>query len=141
LRDEWVKDDWAYQSRRLETEAGPVTTRTYIRNWIYESGSVAAAQVTSTYSATYHEGSPARTYVDANERVVAVPASGPSYSCDQPTSASNFTRQDQAIGSSTEPFDGPPSGTRQIETFRRTENGTYNWTERSGATCYAKTQV
>ncbi len=42
---------------------------------------------------------------------------------------------------STEPFGGPPSGIRRIELWERTEDGTYNWTDRSGATCYVKSQV
>ena len=140
LQDGWVNTDWHYQSRELFSEKQPETTRSYDRNWVYKSGSVDAATVLSSYGATYHAGSAGYTYLDANENVVTVPATPPSYSCDGSTPASTFTRRDKKLGTATEDFVGPPAGTRKIETYERTEDGTYNWTERSGTTCYVKSQ-
>ena len=141
LEDGWVNTEWNYQSRELFKELGPLTTRSYDRNWTVKSGSVAAAKVLSSYAATYHAGTAAYTYVDANERVVTVPAKAASYTCDGTTPASTFTRTDKKIATSTEPFAGPPAGTRKIETYERTEDKTYNWTERSGTTCNVKSQT
>jgi len=141
LEDGWVNTDWSYQSRELFQELGPLTTRVYDRNWTLKSGSVSAGRILSSYPATYHAGSPAYTYVDGNEQVVSVPARAASYSCDGATPASTFTRTDRKIGTATEPFPGPPSGTRKIDTYERTEDKTYNWTERSGTTCNVKSQT
>jgi len=141
LEDGWVNTEWNYQSRQIHKELGPLTTRTYDRNWVYQSGSVSAATVLSSYAATYQPGTAAYTYIDANEKVVTVPAKPASYSCGGSTPAGTFTRTDKKIGTTTEPFPGPPSGTRKIETYERTENGVNNWTERSGATCYVKSQT
>ena len=141
LQDGWINTAWNYQSREVVVELGPLTTRSYDRNWVYKSGSVDAATVLSTYPATYHPATAGYTYVDANERVVTVPAQPARYTCDQPNAASTFTRVDRKLSTATEPFAGPPSGTRKIETYERTENGTYNWTDRSGSTCYKKSQV
>ena len=141
LQDAWVNEDWHYQSRELFRETGPETTRSYDRNWQFKSGSIGAATVTSSYSATYHEGTAGYTYVDGNENVITVPARPAYYTCDGATPASTFTRTDKKIGTANEPFAGPPSGTRKIETYERTEDKTYNWTERSGTTCYVKSQT
>nr|WP_166175655.1 Tad domain-containing protein [Altererythrobacter segetis] len=141
LRDDWVNTTWKYQSRERFKELGPLTTTTYVRNWIYKSGSVGAASVLSSYAATYHPGSAGYTYVDANEKVVTVPPKAAYYTCDQATPAGSYTAQDQKLSTATEPFAGPPSGTRKIDRYQRTENGTNKWTSRSGATCsvYAQT--
>jgi Flp pilus assembly protein TadG len=141
LQDAWVNNEWHYQSREMFSEKQPETTRSYDRNWTYKSGSIAAATVTSTYPGTYHAGTAGYTYVDANENVVTVPARAAYYSCDRATPASTFTRNDRKIGTATEPFAGPPTGTRKIETYERTEDKTYNWTELSGGTCYVKSQT
>lgn len=141
LKDEWVNTTWKYQSREQFTDTGPLTTTTYVRNWLYKSGSVGAASTVSSYPATFHPGSAGYTFVDANEKLVTVPPKAASYSCDQPTPAGTYTAQDQKLSTTTEPFAGPPSGTRKIELYQRTENGTYKWTSRSGTTCtvYAQT--
>ena len=140
LKDGWVNTQWQYQSRELIKELGPLTTTTYDRNWTYKSGSVAAASNLSNYPATYHGPTAGYTYIDANEKVVTVPPKPAWYSCDGSTPASSFNRTDKKIATDTEPFAGPPTGTRRIETYERTEDGTYNWTERSGSTCYVKSQ-
>jgi hypothetical protein len=141
LADDWVNTNWNYQSRVMVTQPGPLTTRSYDRNWLYKSGSVNAAVVLSSYAATYHPGTPGSSYIDANERVVIVPATAASYTCDGSTPGSTFTRVDVKLSSSTEPFPGPPTGVRKIDLYQRTENGVYNWTGRSGTTCYVYSQT
>jgi Flp pilus assembly protein TadG len=140
LTDAWVNTEWFYQTRELFNELGPPTTRSYDRNWVYKSGSVDPAKVINSYPATYHAGTPGYSYVDANEKVVVVPPKAASYTCDGATPASDFTRTDKKLSTTTEPFAGPPSGTRKIELIERTEDKTYNWTERSGTTCNVKSQ-
>lgn len=141
LEDAWVNTTWKYQSREPFKDTGPETTTSYARNWTYKSGSIDAAKTLSSYPATFHAGSPGYTYVDANEKVVTVPPRADYYTCDGSTPAGTFTRKDKKLGAATEPFAGPPKGTRKIETYERTENGTYNWTGRSGSTCYVYSQT
>ena len=141
LQDAWVNTAWKYQSREQFKETGPRTTTSYARNWLFKSGSIDATTTLSSYPATYHAGTAGYTYVDANEKVVTVPATAASYSCDQGTPAGNYTSNDTKLSTTTEPFAGPPSGTRKIDLYQRTQNGTYKWTGRSGSTCtvYAQT--
>jgi hypothetical protein len=141
LADARVNTDWQYQSRELVVELGPLTTRTYDRNWAYRSGSVGSVTIIDSYPATYHAGSPGYTYVDANERVVTVPPTSPSYTCDRPNPSGSFTRTDRKTGSSTEPFAGPPSGVRTIDYMERTEDGLAYSTARSGSTCNVRSQT
>ena len=140
LKDAWVNTTWKYQSREKTTEAGPQTTTSFVRNWTYKSGSVDAASMLSSYPATYHPGTAGYTYTDANEKVVTVPPKAAYYTCDQPTPGDSYTVQDQKLSTATEPFAGPPSGTRKIETYKRTEDGTRKWTGRSGSTCIVYAQ-
>ena len=142
LQDGWVNTRWHYQSREFHNQpVGPVTTRTYERNWAYKSGTRDSAVTTSSYVATLHPGSPGRTYIDSNERVVTIPATPPSYTCDRPTPAGSYRSTEKKSGNSNEEFAGPPRGERKIEFYERTENGTRTWTERSGTTCYVKSQT
>jgi hypothetical protein len=141
LDDAWVNTTWKYQSREPFKETGPVTTTTYDRNWTYKSGSIDAASVLSSYPGTYHAATAGYTYTDANEKVVTVPPKAAYYTCDQPTPPGTYQAQDQKLGTATEPFAGPPSGTRKIETYQRTENGTKNWTAGSGSTCTVHAQT
>src|SRR4029079_3960732 len=75
------------------------------------------------------------------EQIVTVPAKAAYYSCDTPTPGGDYSQVDKKIGTATEPFAGPPTGTRKIETYERTQNGTYKWTSLSGSTCTVYSQV
>jgi Flp pilus assembly protein TadG len=141
LSDDWVNTTWHYQSRDVFKDTGPLTTTSYARNWIYKSGSIGAATVLSSYAATYHAATEASTYVDSNEHLVTVPAKAAYYTCDGSTPAGDYTSQDVKLSTTTEPFAGPPSGTRKIETYQRTQNGTYKWTSLSGSTCKVNSQT
>jgi hypothetical protein len=141
LKDDWVNTTWHYQSREPFKDTGPLTTTSYARNWTFVSGSIGPATVLSTYAATYHAGTAGYTYVNQYEQVVTVPAKAAYYTCDGSTPSGDYTSQDKKLSTTTEPFAGPPSGTRKIETYQRTQNGTYNWTNLSGSTCNVNSQV
>jgi hypothetical protein len=141
LKDDWVNTTWHYQSREPFKDTGPLTTTSYARNWTFVSGSIGPATVLSTYAATYHTGTAGYTYVNQYEQVVTVPAKAAYYTCDGSTPSGGYTSQDKKLSTTTEPFAGPPSGTRKIETYQRTQNGTYNWTSLSGSTCSVNSQV
>jgi Flp pilus assembly protein TadG len=141
LQDSWVNTSLNYQSREQVKETGPLTTTSYARNWIYKSGSIGAATVLSTYSATYHAAVAGYTYTNAYEQVVTVPPKAAYYSCDKPTPAGDYSQVDKKLSTATEPFAGPPAGTRKIETYQRTQNGTNKWTGLSGSTCAVYSQL
>ena len=140
LSDDWVNTSWKYQSREQVQVKGPLTTTSYARNWVYKSGSIGAASVLSSYAATYHPATDGYTYVDSNEHLVTVPPKAAYYTCDRSTPAGNYSSQDVKLSSTTEPFPGPPTGTRKIDTYQRTQDGTYKWTSLSGSTCYVNSQ-
>lgn len=113
LLDDWVVDEWDYQSRKLLTETPSVGTHTY---WT-ASSPVSGTRDTlphSTYSASFSEMS--------------------GYYC--PTVPANtLTTTYQTMGTTTETVVGPPAGTRTIVTEQRTRNGTTYSVSVSGSTC------
>ncbi len=140
LKDSWVNTTWNYQTRDLVQEKGPLTTTSYARNWIYKSGSIGAANALSSYPATYHPAVAGYTYINSYEQVVSVPPKAAYYSCDKPTPSGDYSSVDKKLSTTTEPFVGPPSGTRKIDTYQRTQDGTYKWTSLSGSTCTVYSQ-
>lgn len=136
LEDDWVVDQWSYQSREADYSEKEITTRTYTRNWAYVSGSRTEWTTQSTYAATYHPGSGSETtYVDANENVVTVPAGSPYYTCDNPTPSNTYTWNSVVTATNDYPFTGPPAGTQTVEDRQSTENGELNRTILTGTTC------
>lgn len=136
LDDSWVVDEWAYQSRDRIVIGTEQSTRTYERSWAYVSGAKTENVVHSTYPATWHPGTPGGgTYVDENENVVVDPGTSGYYTCDTAPSPGDYTSTDVLVSTSTEPFAGPPVGTRTIQDRKRTRNGTSYWISRSGTTC------
>ncbi|WP_234032310.1 pilus assembly protein TadG-related protein [Parerythrobacter jejuensis] len=109
LKDEWVVDNWAYQSRE---DAGKTTVakgRTYTRNWAYVSGSRTDWIVDSRYEAT------------------EVPGSGDEeeYSCDQALPASTYSWSSSDDGKErTEVQTEPIKAVLKIQPKRSLENGT-----------------
>ena len=57
------------------------------------------------------------------------------YSCDTPEPDDTYTGNSVVISTTTEPYVGPPAGTRTIERRRLTENGDYFWTDLNTSTC------
>jgi len=139
LEDDWIVDSWHYQSRKpaeLGTQTG---TRTYTRNTVRKSGSKTAATQIDFYPATWHatsaqEGS---TTVDENENVIVTPgtAAGGYYTCDTPPPANTLRTTDVLLSSASEPFPGPPTGTRSIQYRQRTRDGESYSISRSGSQC------
>jgi hypothetical protein len=124
LEDDWVVSDWTYQSREdFGTEVGDVSDYTYNDNWVYISGS---NNTTSAWGglATYH------------------PASGESgadyWSCDMSPPASTYTANSVELSTVTEPYVGPPAGTKTTVHYRSTYNGDYFYIERVGVACLIK---
>ena len=113
LKDEWVVDDWTYQSRTLNPGGvgGGLFSYYSASSWV--SGS-RIASTASTYAAT-------------------VGALG-GFSCPV-RPASTLATTTALTGTVLEAVIGPPVGTRTIETYRRTRNGNTYSVSLSGSTC------
>lgn len=143
LQDDWVVDDWKYQSRERVAVSSNVTTHSYVANWTYVSGDWGGWNVVSTYAATLHPETtyynPGGTTIGPNETVVTTPAgwyTNPAYyTCDQSTPNDSLGENKTLLGTRTEPFAGPPAGTRTIESYRTIYNGTEYRTRLNGSTC------
>jgi Putative Flp pilus-assembly TadE/G-like len=125
LSDDWVVDNWTYQSREdYGTEpSGEVGEHTYTDNWTYISGTYAEA-TTGSYLATFN---PAGSETEAEHR-----------SCDTPPPAGTMNSVYTRLSTVDEPYSGPPAGTMTTKHFRRTSNGTYYWIELIGFNCVIK---
>lgn len=147
LKDEWVVQDWQYQSRERVLLSSTVGTHGYSRNHKYESGTWGSWTEVESYSATLHPEQsyydPGGTTVDENENVVTTEPGWRTqrayYTCDRPTPARTLTENKTKLGSSTEPFAGPPSGTRTIDTYRSVYNGNDYRTQLNGDVCRIST--
>ena len=120
LDDDWVVDEWTYQSRRQVVDKTVTTTRTYNTNWTAPTGS-ATTVVYQTYPATYHP--------PASETGSA------SYSCDTAPPAGSASTSTVLVSTTTEPVVGPPPGTRTIKHYRQVTDGVAYSVSRSGTTC------
>lgn len=111
LKDEWVVTDWSYQSRALDTGGANGTSLfAYYGPALYVSGTQ-----TFTTESTYAAGS-------GSNRCPTRPANA-------------LTSSAVKTASTTQTIVGPPAGTRTIETYRRTRNGTTYSVALSGSTC------
>ena len=121
LEDEWVVDDWTYQSREdYGSTPGELSSHTYDENWVEKSGTN-LYKLQGVYGATKHTA--------ANE-------SGSDYwSCDTAPPASTANTVYTLISSTSEPYPGPPAGTKTINHYRSVTNGVSYWVEQSGASC------
>ncbi len=139
LQDDWVVTNWKYQSRESVVTGTSNTTTTYTRNWAYVSGSKTGDQVVRTYAGTWHATSATQgsTTVGPNEQVTTTQgqAAGGYYTCDTAAPSNTYSSSDVLLSTATEPFPGPPTGTRTIEYRRKTENGSWYWVSLSGSTC------
>ena len=113
LLDDWVVDEWDYQSRELLTPNPTVGTHTF-----------------STYGALISGSN--NTTVDHTYDASRSRRGG--YNC--PTQPANtLTTSTQTMGTTTETVVGPPAGTRTIVTQRRTRNGATYSVSLDGTTC------
>lgn len=122
LQDDWVTDQWTYQSREVAGGSGTVVMRSNITNSITVSGTQTAWTDQSTYPAT-----------------IRTDVSGTTYQCDRPLPNNTKTRVETSLGTRTETATDP-DGIRTIETFRVDINGEEYRTLLSGQTCTVQMQ-
>ncbi|MFM5916993.1 MAG: pilus assembly protein TadG-related protein [Novosphingobium sp.] len=128
LKDDWVVNAWTYQSREnYGTEPGTVQDYTYDTNWNNISGSALSSAMPGPYPATYHSA--------------ASEASSAYYSCDTAPPASTSNSVYTLISTTSEPYVGPPAGTKVTKHYRVVTTGTYYWVELNGTTCVTKKTV
>lgn len=124
LRDEWVTDEWKYQSR---IEAGfslNVAGDTYDRGWKYVSGTRgdwSNWDLLSTYAATYHESGSGDT--------------AGWYTCDGAQPADTLVWTEANNGSPRVELQTSPAAVLTIQPMRGTENGRRYQTKLNGKTC------
>lgn len=150
LEDDWVVADWKYQSRERVVTGQEDGTRSYDTNWVTESGTWSDWTTVSSYAGTYHPETstydPGGTTVDKDENVVTTPPGWRTvpayYTCDGAQPADTLSESNKVLlGTTTEPYAGPPAGTRTIEKYRTTYNGTDYRTNLNGNTCDIQSSV
>ncbi len=125
LKDDWVVNNWTYQSREdFGTEPGTVQDYTYNDNWTDISGSQHSGGAGGSYPATYHSA--------ASEAATSY------YSCDTPPPASTSNSVYTLLSTTSEPYVGPPAGTKTVKHYRVVTTGTYFWVELQGQACVQK---
>jgi Flp pilus assembly protein TadG len=138
LEDDWVVDEWHYQSRERKLSAKTETTRTYTRNWTHISGVASETITHQSYPATWNKGN--LNMVDSNDPAypIASAPGGGFYSCEEPLPGNSYNYADVLIAERTFAFIGPPPGIQTIQDRRLTENGTNYWLQIDGSTCLVK---
>ncbi len=116
LKDDWLVDKWAYQSRKLVSTSVTAGTTTY-----YSASSPVSGTMSTTDDSTY----PAA-FSEVN-----------GYSCPSKP-ANTLTTSTSQSPPATEILVGPPAGVRKTVTITRTRNGSTYGTSLSGATCTVK---
>ena len=139
LKNEWVADTWRYQTRKVDGSDTVADAKTYNTNWTNVSGTRGDWQLVSTYDATYYPavGTPPTSEIDEGNGSYtperwACEGSEPAYAVDV---------TDTLLGQTSEPYAGPPAGTREIDKMQRYHNGTRYRTTRSGDTCTVESQT
>lgn len=133
LRDEWVASAWTYQSREAGASTPTIYTHTYTTNWQHVSGTGPVEAVHSTYAATWNPGTPATPSGTGDEGGGG--GSGGYYSCNGAVPAGAMNSNTETLSTTSEPYEGPPAGTKTTEKRRLTEDGYYYHQRRDGATC------
>jgi Flp pilus assembly protein TadG len=127
LANNWVVDNWTYQSREVVSATSGVYDYTYTDNWVTISGTYSSV-VESTYAGTWHPP----TVVASGEGPITVPGY---YSCDTSAPAGSYTANAVLLSDTSTPWVGPPAGTRRVKHYRLTENGAYYWLSWNGTSC------
>ncbi len=132
LLDDWVTTEWTYQSREASGGSTVEYTSSYTENWSWVSGSASEWTDVSTYDATW---------------VPPTPGSGGTgdeggsggtagyYTCNGTQPSNTLTADDQLLSTDTEPYAGPPAGTKTTEHRELTEDGTIYQTIRNDSVC------
>ncbi len=68
LSDDWVVDEWTYQSRERKLDLKLEGSKTYDRNWAKVSGTKGEATTLRSYEATWHKGKPPSGAVDPDDQ-------------------------------------------------------------------------
>ncbi len=120
LKNEWMVHNWTYQSREEQSTATSVVDYTYTDKWLTVAGSYAAS-IVETYPANYN---PPNGESDSGH-----------YNCQKPAPPNHYTSSDDVLTTTSEPFIGPPAGTKTTKHRRLTENGEVYWLQVNGTTC------
>lgn len=131
LEDDWVVDEWTYQSRTRVDVGAEQYQQVDWTNWTFVSGSYADTNV-SSYAATYHAGGSSTT--GTGERAVTN-TWGPWYSCDGSEPGDTANHNDTLLSNTDTPYAGPPAGTKNTKHYRRVSTGSDYWTWLDGTTC------
>jgi Flp pilus assembly protein TadG len=138
LEDDWVVDEWHYQSRERKLSTSLETTKTYTRNWTTVSGVASEVVTFDTYPATWNKGKLDKDYTNDPANPTAPAPGGGYYSCDTPAPTATYSFTDVLISQSSSVFLGLPPGIQTIEDRRLTETGTNYWLAIDSATCQVK---
>ena len=134
LQDDWVVDEWTYQSRERTIDYDNPYDYTYYDNWETISGSYSQSIVDS-YSASWNPGSGGGGGSGNEYGGSSGGSSAGYYSCNGSQPSDTMTTDTTLLSTVTEPYVGPPSGTKTTQHYRRIRNGDDYWTSRSGSTC------
>ncbi|MEZ5695962.1 MAG: TadE/TadG family type IV pilus assembly protein [Sphingomonadaceae bacterium] len=113
LQDDWVVDEWDYQSRKLILGSTSVTTETF-------------TTYSDTLSGSYN------TVVDSTYPEL-IDATGNGYCNSVP--AGTYAYSGVITGTTTEEVTGPPAGTKTTETIQGTYTGYYYYVTRAKGVC------
>jgi Flp pilus assembly protein TadG len=131
LEDDWVVDEWTYQSRtRVDVGTEEYQQVDWI-NWVTISGTYSDSTV-STYAATWHP--PTTTTTGTGESAVTTTNPG-YYSCNGAVPSNTSTYNDTLLSETNVAYAGPPVGTKNTKHYRRVVNGNEHWNSLSGSTC------
>lgn len=126
LEDDWVTDEWTYQSRVVDSTQTTKTPRTISRNWAYVSGTRNDWTTESTYTGTY---------VPPTSGGIGDTGgtSGGYYSCTNALPAGTWTNADELLSTDT----GVDANGDETTTtyYRRTSNGRMYRQYASGDQC------
>jgi uncharacterized protein YegL len=131
LEDDWVVDEWTYQSRTRVDVGAEVYQQVDWTNWTDISGSYADA-LNSSYPATYHAGGSS---TSGTGESAVTNTWGPYYSCEGSQPSGTATYNDTLLSETNVAYAGPPAGTKNTKRYRRVINGNEYWTQLSGTTC------
>ncbi|WP_435417544.1 Tad domain-containing protein [Parerythrobacter aurantius] len=125
LRDEWMVDDWAYQSREETGVTIPAVGKTEWTNWTYVSGTRpdwnTGWSLVSTYTATWNPP--------------PAPDQSGYYSCNGTQPADTFVFDHVPVGTATTTVQINPPAVITTQKMRATENGIRYRTVITGNTC------
>lgn len=136
LEDNWVTNNWTYQSREDIGSNQSLEYRTTFGNWQNTGGTRGDWVDASSYPATYVEGTP-----PVGGQTDTTPA-GPNgyYACRNALPIPTYTRN-ETINRTEATQVTDPDGTRTVEYRTRVENGTDYRVLISGQTCTVQTRT